>query len=219
MTFELVPSAKKLLDQIDARWGNREKTDLSINDKRDTRRIVVPHALGGSDGDADWLSGQIAAYCKNKKAGSVRVSTIFSTNEVASGTHPGFFWKWRTWNADIGEEIHILFSSHGEKDAMEYDIPILVNGESGIWNEETPFYDRLINAIERNDADRSVWNLACRLKELGFIESSVLPEGKQTYPKNAIRMLQDYMGLERTPYNEDLHWKIWGELRLSYLEP
>ena len=217
--LSLVPAAQKLIDQINNRWASREKSDQEIITKQDSREISISKNLKGSSGDSLWFANQLLAYCKGKKAGSIRISVIHNGNEVASGNHPLIFWTWRNWREDVGNNIKVIFNSQGESDSLEYDIPILVNGQSGIWNGEIPFYDRIITAVNTGSADRSVWNLACRLKELGFIEEAVLPEGRQKYPKNAIRQLQDYMGLDRTEYNEKLHRMIWGEFRLSIDTP
>lgn len=217
--LSLVPAAQKLIDQINNRWASREKSDQEIITKQDSREITISKNLEGSSGDSLWLANQLLSYCKGKKAGSIRVSVIHNGNEVASGNHPLIFWTWRNWREDVGNNIKVIFNSQGESDSLEYDIPILVNGQSGVWNGEIPFYDRILTAVNTGSADRSVWNLACRLKELGFIEEAVLPEGRQKYPKNAIRQLQDYMGLDRTEYNEKLHRMIWGEFRLSIDTP
>lgn len=215
----IIPAAQKLIDQIDSRWIKREKTNQEITTKQDTREIIISKNLDGSLRDASWLADQLLAYCKARKPGSVRLSIIQSGDEIASGNHTLYLWTWRNWKEDIGNNIKIVFNNQGESDLLEYDIPILVNGDSGIWSGEIPFYDRIVSAVYAGSADRSVWNLACRLKELGFIEESVLPEGRQKYPKNAIRKLQDYMGIDRSEYNEKLHRMIWGEFRLSIDTP
>lgn len=217
--LKLVPSAQKLINQIDSRWSKRNKIQNNISTKQETREVVVSKDLNGSDRDSLWLANQLVAYCKGKKAGSVRLSVIYNGNEVASGNHTLYFWSWRNWKEDIGNNIKIVFNSHGETDPLEYDIPILVNGQSGVWDGEVPFYDLIIASINTGSPNKSVWGLACRLKELGFIEEAVLPEGRQKYPKNAIRQLQDYMGLDRTDYNEKLHRMIWGEFSLSIDTP
>lgn len=215
----LIPAAQKLDSQITKRWQSRERTDQVILTKQDTRELVINKEIDGSEGDAEWLANQLLAYCKNRKPGSIRISVIQNDDEIASGNHALYFWVWRNWKNSIGNNIKVLFDTRGEDDTMEYDIPILVNGQPGVWTGEKPFFDRIINSINTNYADRSVWNLACRMKELGFIEESVLPEGRQKYPKNAIRYLQDYLGLDRTEYNEQLHRLIWGEFRLSIDTP
>jgi hypothetical protein len=213
--LSLVPSAEKIINQINYRWPKREKSGTQLIAKKDTREVVVSKKLNGSDDDEKWLANQLLAYCNGKKSGSVRIATIYNGDEVASATHTLYFWKSRNWKENIGNNIKIVFNSHGENDPMEYSIPILVNGQGGIWSGEKPFYDKIVNSINTNSPDRSVWNLACRLKELGFIEEPVLPEGRQKYPKNGIRNLQDYMGIDRTEYNEKLHRIIWGEFRIS----
>lgn len=210
-TQDLPQGPHQLLKQINYRWSSRQTNDNELCN----RQLVINKILNGSFDDAEWLANQLAAYCKNKNAGSIRILSIQNADEIASGEYPMFFWTWRNYTEDIGNNIKIVFSPQGENDPMNYNIPILVNGQPNIWNKEKPFYDRIRNAIQTNSADRSVWNLACRLKELGFIEEAVLPEGRQKYPKNAIRMLQDYMGLDRTEYNEQIHRFIWKEFRIS----
>jgi hypothetical protein len=212
-------SSERLLSQINSRWSGRIKLENELVDHKISKQLTIEKNLNGSYNDANWLVNQLLAYCKNRRSGSVRISIIQDGNEIASGNHPLYFWKLRNWKEDIGNKISITFGTRGDSDSMQYDVPILVNGESGIWNGEKPFYDRIIAAINTGTADRSVWNLTCRLKELGFIEETVLPEGRQKYPKNAIRNLQDYMGIDRTEYNEVLHRLIWGEFALSLDTP
>ena len=210
----LVPSAQKLNDQINSRWTKREQGQISIATKQESREIIINKNLNGSLRDDIWLTDQLIAYCKNKKPGSVRISIIQDSDRVASGNHTSYWWTLRNWTEDILDNIKITFAFQTEHDPMSYDIPIL-NADSDIWSGEVPFFDRIINSINTSSADRSVWNLSCRLKELGFVEEAVLPEGRQKYPKVGIRNLQDYMGLQRTEYNEELHRKIWGEFRIS----
>lgn len=212
-------SSKRLLGQINSRWPKRHKSENELVDKRVSKELTISKNLNGSYNDSEWLANQLIAYCKNKNPGSTRISIIQSGDEISSGNHTLYFWKARNWKENIGDNIKIIFNSRGDSDFMQYDIPILVNGESEIWSGEKPFFDRIVSSMYKGSADRSVWNLACRLKELGFIEESVLPEGRQKYPKNAIRNLQDYMGIERTEYNEQLHRLIWGEFRLSIDTP
>lgn len=204
-------SSEQLLNQINYRWPFRE----IVEEENDGKQIIISKNLNGSLDDAEWFAKQIVAYCKNKTAGAIRIHSIQNENEIASGNHAMFFWTWRTYKENINNNVKIIFSTIGSNDPMDYYIPILINGRSGIWNKEKPFYDTLRNSIQTNSADKNVWNLACKLKELGFIEESVLPEGRQKYPKNGIRMLQDYMGLDRTEYNEQLHRLIWNEFRIS----
>jgi hypothetical protein len=214
-----IDSSQRLLFQINSRWTKRIKSDAELVDNRVSKDLTISKDLNGCYNDSGWLFNQLVAYCKNKRPGSVRISVIQNGDEIVSGNHTLYFWQPRNWKEDIGNNIKVTFNTRGESDSMQYDIPILVNGEPDIWSGEKPFFDRIMLAINTGSADRSVWNLACRLKELGFIEESVLPEGRQKYPKNAIRNLQDYMGIDRTEYNEQLHRLIWGEFRLSIDTP
>lgn len=208
---EFLQGPHQLLKQINYRWSSREIMDNELQQ----RQLVISKNLNGSKGDSDWLAKQLAAYCKNKKPGFVRLYSIENEDQFSSGQHAMFFWTWRDCDNDLNNNIKIIFSTHGENDSMDYWVPILINGQPDIWSKEVPFYDTLRTSIQTNATDRNVWNLACKLKELGFIEESVLPEGRQRYPKNAIRLMQDYFGLDRTEYNENLHRFIWGEFKIS----
>jgi hypothetical protein len=115
--------------------------------------------------------------------------------------------------------MHISFTTQGQTDATPFNIPILVNGKGDVWDGHVPFFDILQDAIKAGAANRATWRLACRLKELGFYEGNVQPEGKQAYPKNAVRAMQDYMGWERRDYDQKTHRAIWKELRISNNEP
>jgi hypothetical protein len=233
MSWKPVAGIPTLQAQVNKRWPNRDKASDGVKgDSAHASRISdhnpdgrgLVHAVDidedfrGSKYDNRWFADQLIAYPRMKVSGSARLKNVVYENQVASGTYPKHFWTWR--NGDYGHEkhIHISFSKSGEQDGNEFNIPILY-GQGGVWDGYVPFFDVLEDAVKTGVANKATWRLACRLKELGFYQGTVQPEGKQAYPKNAIRAMQDYMGWQRRDYDEKLHRAIWKELTLSNPEP
>jgi hypothetical protein len=207
--MSLSKSGQKLIDQISHRWPNATfNIDQSEKSRSFTVNIESPR-------ESWWLTEQIAAFCKRKSPGYVRLSYLKHNSFVFDASNQGHFWEKITSSEEgIGNYIEVGMSTHGEKDDMPFDIPIL----SGKALEcVPPLFDKLRVSINLNLASSDVYNLACRMKELGFIDGPVLPEGRQRYPHTAIRGMQDYIGLPRSDYDTDLHWLIWNELRISSL--
>lgn len=219
-----------LRGQVDKRWPTRDKrTDGILGDSAHAARISdhnpdskgAVHALDldkdlrGSKYDVEWFADQLIAYPRNKKPGSQRFKNIVFQDRVASGTYRDHYWTWR--NGDYGhfDHIHVSFTTAGESDKMEFAIPILINGQGGVWDGAVPFFDILMNSMRTGAANTATWRLACRMKELGFFDGPVLPDGKQLFPTKAIKNMQDYMGWQRDPYNQKIHKTIWKELRVS----
>lgn len=232
MNWRLVAGGVTLRDQVNQRWPHRDKaSDGSIGDASHQARpsdhnpdskglvhaIDLDKDLKGSKNDVRWFADQMIANARMKRSGSVRLKNIVFEDQVASGTYADHYWTWRDGNYGHFEHIHISFSTQGENDGMDFTIPIL-SGVGNIWDGNVPFYDILVNAIKAGSANKATWRLACRLKELGFYDGTVQPEGKQGYPKNAIRAMQDYMGWERREYDQKVHKSIWKELSLSHTE-
>jgi hypothetical protein len=216
---ELVAGAQTLKDQVVSRWINAKVVPIESNAST-SRSLMYSISIDlNSDDplDCDWFANQILAFCRYKKSGSVRIKSIRHRNLVASGTHSMFFWVWRTSDYDIGDQIQVEFSTYGETDPTPFEIPIL-RGEGAESKTSSPHIDLILDSIYSQSATDSIVKLAIRMRELGFLEESVAPVGKQKYPKNAIRKMQDYMGLERTEYNQELHWQIWNEMSLSFKE-
>lgn len=234
MSWKPVAGITTLKRQVDSRWPNRDKRSDGILGDADHAARVSDHNpdgrgyvhaldidedLKGSKHDNRWLADQIIAYARMKRSGSNRLKYVVYENEIASGTYAKHFWTWRGDDHGHENHMHISFTTQGEQDGLEFEIPILVNGEGGLWDGHAPFYDVLLDTIALNAANKATWRLACRLKELGFYESPVQPEGMQKYPKNAIRNMQDYMGWQRRDYDEKTHRAIWKELKISNKEP
>lgn len=227
---ELVAGGQTLRNQINNRWKHRDKTsdgwigdaahqgrvsDHNPDSKGLVHAIDIDEDLKGSKNDNRWLADQIAANARMRRAGSDRLKYIVYENEIASGTYASTFWTWRGDNYDHTIHMHISFTTKGENDGMDFTIPILTDGRAGVWDGVSPYFDVLADAIAAGQANKATWRLACRLKELGFYEGTVMPEGKQGYPKNAIRKMQDYMGWERREYDQKLHKAIWKEIRIQ----
>ena len=219
-----------LFDQINKRWPNRDKrtdgikgdsdhsqrpSDHNPDSKGAVHAMDIDKDLRGSKNDVRWFADQLIAYPRMKRSGYQRLKNIVFEDRVASGTYANHFWTWRDGDYGHYDHIHVSFSTYGEKDGIQFQVPMLVNGVGGVWDGNAPFFDILMNAIANNSANKATWRLACRLKELGFYDGNVQPEGKQLYPKNAIRNMQDYMGWERRNYDEKVHRAIWKELRIS----
>lgn len=234
MSWKPVAGVTVMRDQINNRWPDRDKRSDGIkgddahaarqsDHNPDSRGYVhaldIDEDLRGSKNDNIWLADQIIAYARMKRAGSARLKYVVYENEIASGTYPDHFWTWRGDNYGHTIHMHISFTTKGEEDKSLFEIPILVDGQRGVWDGHAPFFDVLQDAIKANAANKATWRLACRLKELGFYVGNVQPEGKQGYPKNAVRAMQDYMGWQRRDYDQKTHKAIWKELRLSKEAP
>jgi hypothetical protein len=234
VSWKPVAGVTVMRDQINRRWPNRDKrSDGVLGDAAhaarqsdhnpDSRGYVhaldIDEDLRGSKDDNVWLADQIIANARMRRSGSNRLKYVVYEDKIASGTHANHFWTWRGDNYGHTIHMHISFTTQGETDATPFGIPILTNGEGGVWDGKAPFFDILQDAIKAGVANKATWRLACRLKELGFYEGSVAPEGRQAYPKNAIRAMQDYMGWERREYDQKTHRAIWKELKISNNEP
>lgn len=234
MSWKPVAGVSVMRDQINKRWPDRDKRSDGIlgdaahsarqsDHNPDSRGFVhaldIDEDLRGSANDNVWLADQIIAYPRMRRSGSNRLKYVVYEEKIASGTYPNHFWTWRGDNYGHTIHMHISFTTQGESDSTPFDIPILSNGVRGVWDGHAPFFDVLQNAIASGSANKATWRLACRLKELGFYEGSVAPEGIQKYPKNAIRAMQDYMGWERRDYDQKTHRAIWKELKISNNEP
>ena len=214
---DLVNGAKTLESQIKSRWPDAKVSAVEekpVNSKGLLYGLDI--SFTGHKNDLPWFSEQFRVYCKDNLPGSVRVKSIRTGNVFASGQNPNYSWVWVTSETDIGNSIRVEFSTHGEQEGMEFNVPIL-RGSDQSWDESSPDIDRLMDSISLNAATRQTFLLSSRLKELGFIEEGVMPEGKQRYPKLGIRKMQDYMGWDRTDYSQELHWNIWYEMKVSDL--
>lgn len=227
---KLVAGGETLRNQINNRWKSRDKkSDGWIGDlahqgrpsdhNPDSRGLVhaidIDEDLRGSKNDNIWLADQIIANARMRRSGSDRLKYVVYEDLIASGSYPSTFWTWRGDNYGHTIHMHISFTTKGQSDGMDFTIPILTDGKAGVWDGVAPYFDVLMDSIAADSATKATWRLACRLKELGFYDGNVLPEGQQKYPKNAIRKMQDYMGWDRRDYDRKTHKAIFKELRIK----
>jgi hypothetical protein len=230
MSWKLVAGGETLRDQVNKRWPKRDKrsdgavgdllhqarrSDHNPDSKGQVHAIDIDEDLRGSKNDNIWFADQLIAYARTRKGGSSRLKYVVYENEIASGTYANHFWVWRGDHYGHEHHIHVSFTTQGESDGMRFDIPILVDGQNGLWDGKVPFFDVLQDAIKSGSANKATWRLACRLKELGFYSGAVQSEGVQKYPKNAVRAMQDYMGWSRREYDAKTHKAIWKRLTLK----
>jgi hypothetical protein len=231
---KLVAGGEVLRSQVNKRWVNRDKaSDGWIGDSDHAARISdhnpdgrgYVHAIDidedfrGSENDTRWFADQLIAYARMKQPAWARLKYVVYEQQIASGTYASQNWVWRDGDYGHTEHIHVSFTRIGETDPSEFQIPILY-GKAGLWDQVDPYYDILADAESSGEKNRATHRLACRLAELGFYEGKPLPEGKQGFPTNAIKKMQDYMGWERTDsYMPRTHRAIFKKLKLSYTEP
>lgn len=233
MSWKPVAGITTLQDQIDKRWPTRDKasegilgdsahsarlSDHNPDSKGLVHAIDVDEDFNGSPHDTEWYADQLIAYARMKRSGSVRLKYAMYENRIASGTYSAQNWVWR--NGDYGhtKHIHTSFTTTGEGDGSEFQIPILY-GKSGYWDGNVPYFDILLDSAKNGAKNKATWRLACRLAELGFYEGKPLPEGKQAFPELALKKMQDYMGWKRREYDVKVHRTIWKELTLSTTAP
>lgn len=227
---KLVAGGEVLRNQINKRWPNRDKrsdgwigdadhqsrvSDHNPDSKGLVHAIDIDEDLKGSKNDNVWLADQLIAYAREKRPGWVRLKYVVYENRIASGTYASQNWTWR--NGDYGHDIHmhISFTTLGETDPSEFDLPIL-NAKGGLWDGVVPYYDMLKDAEKSGAATKATWRLACRLAELGFFEGTPAPQGKQAFPSKAVKNMQRYMGWEVTDkYEPRTHKAIFKELTNS----
>ena len=234
MSWKPVAGVTVMRNQINKRWPDRDKrSDGVVGDlahqarpsdhNPDSRGYVhavdIDEDLRGSKNDNIWLADQIIAYARMRRSGSSRLKYVVYEDKIASGTYANHFWTWRGDSYGHKIHMHVSFTKQGQEDTTEFGIPILTEGKGGSWDGKVPFFDILQDAIKVGASNKATWRLACRLKELGFYQGSVAPEGQQPYPKNAIRAMQDYMGWERREYDKKTHKTIWKQLKISNPEP
>jgi hypothetical protein len=230
MSWKPVAGITTLRSQVDSRWPSRDKRSDGIkgdsahaarksDHNPDSRGYV--HALDidedfrGSKMDSEWFARQLIAYARNKKSGSARLKYVVYEDRIASGSYPRQFWTWRNGNWGHQQHIHISFTTQGEQDGSKFDLPILTEGKSGIWDGKIPFFDILEDSIASGAKNKATWRLACRLAELGFYTGDPAPLYQQGYSKNAIRNMQDWMGWGRSEYSEKTHKAIFGKVPFS----
>lgn len=221
-TPRLVAAGVTLRDQINDRFPKRDKSsDGWIGDSSHQARPSDhnPDAQGwvhaididedfGAKGDNRKFADQLIAYARDRRKGSERLKYTVYEDKVASGTYDDTFWVWRGSGYGHTHHIHVSFTEAAEKDGREFDLPIFYNGQ---WDGNVPALASVLKA--QKDAsvkNRAAYRLACRLKDKGFYQGDVRPEGEQGYPRKAVEAFQKSVGADPTGnYGLSLHKKIF----------
>lgn len=199
MTWKPVAGITALRDQINARFPKRDKASdgvkgdsahaARISDHNPDARGYV-HAMDidedfGAPGDNKKFADQLIDYCRQGRKGSERIKYVIYEDRVASGTYEDKFWVWRGTGFGHTHHIHISFTTVGEKDDSPFDLPILQKG--AIWDGIIPKMSEISRSMgDPKVRNKATYRLACRLKDLGFYQGNVQPEGEQGYPLKAV---------------------------------
>jgi len=200
MSWRPVAGITILRKQVNKRFPKRDKaSDGIIGDadhmSRDSDHNEDPvtgyvHALDidedfGAPGDNRILADQLVEYCRQKRVGSERVKYVVYEDQVASGTYPDTFWRFRGSGFSHYQHIHVSFTKVGEADAAPFDLPILQR--DSIWDGYIPSRNGLYRAYADQELKNlASYRLACRLKDLGYYTGDVEPVYVQGYPVKAI---------------------------------
>lgn len=133
----LSKSGKRLMRQVDLRWPDRDTaSDGTIGDashsSRDSDhnpadsgvvRAVDLDADLGPDGAMTRLAGQLRELARSGRDGG-RLSYLIFDGQIASGTYPDKFWKWRPFDGDPHtNHLHVSFTPVGDRNGSRFDLP------------------------------------------------------------------------------------------------
>lgn len=140
----LVKAGVTLRDQVNQRWGNRDKrSDGWIGDRAHQARRsdhnpdkngwvhaidIDEDFLGNGRGQktAKEFADQLIKYAREGKDGG-RLKYVVYENQIASGTHADRFWTWRKGNWGHTQHIHVSFTDKAQNDGSKFDLPIFKN--------------------------------------------------------------------------------------------
>lgn len=139
---KLVKAGETLRDQINKRWGNRDKrSDGWIGDRAHQARksdhnpdkdgwvhaIDIDENMGAGKGrkgaTAREFADQLIKYAREGKDDG-RLKYVVYENMIASGTYPNQFWTWRKGNWGHTQHIHVSFTDKAETDGSKFNLPI-----------------------------------------------------------------------------------------------
>jgi hypothetical protein len=225
----LVAAGVTLRNQTNKKWPNRDRrSDGWIGDRAHQARVSDHnpdkngwvHAIdidhdflgprGGRAGtqEAELFANQLIRLAREGKDGG-RLKYVIYNNRIASGTHRNQFWTWRKGNWGHTQHIHVSFTSKAQLNGKSFDLPIF---RDGLWDGVVPIYNNVVSAEKSSLKNMAAWRVACRLKDLGFYKTDVLPVYKQGYPKNAVRNFQSAKNLSGSgSYNEATHKALFLE--------
>lgn len=218
---KLVRAGETLRNQMNARFPKRDKSsDGWIGDSAhqsrpsdhnpDSRGWV--HALDidedfGATGDNKKFADQLIAYARDGRKGSERLKYTVYEDKVASGTYSDTYWVWRGSGYGHTHHIHVSFTDAAENDDRPFDLPIF--NPDAVWDGNVPDFAN-IKAAEAGATNKAAHRLASRLKDLGFYQGDVQPEGQQGYPVKAIKAYQEFIKVQPTgKYGPRLHRRIF----------
>lgn len=138
----LVKAGVTLRDQINERWGKRDRrSDGWIGDRAHQARksdhnpdkdgwvhaIDIDENMGGGEGRkgavAREFADQLIEYARKGKDGG-RLKYVVYENMIASGTYRDKYWVWRKGNWGHTQHIHVSFTDKAERDGSKFDLPI-----------------------------------------------------------------------------------------------
>lgn len=141
---------QRLLDQIDARFPNRDRAsdgrvssaahrDQNANSDHDPdRKTGVVRAMDVDEnmGAGVWRNGRMARrladeillYAASGLPGSKRVKYVIYENRIASGTSK--WWQWRPGKWGHTHHIHISFTPSADYDASVWPLPVLATSDA-----------------------------------------------------------------------------------------
>lgn len=141
----LVPAGVTLRDQVNKKWGSRDKaTDGWLGDAKHKARISDHNAdkdgwVHAIDIDEDFLGSgrgqavakefadQLIQLAREGKDGG-RLKYVVYENKIASGTYPTKFWVWREGNWGHTKHIHVSFTDKAETNGAPFALPIFSDG-------------------------------------------------------------------------------------------
>lgn len=202
--LKLCNNAQILIEQINNRWPDRDIKKDSVQNPYQCS-VSIPNI------DQQWFCDELIAYAKNNIKGSYRITGVAIGNKVASNKFVSHRWQW--YDDTYVDDIFITFSNKNES-SLPYDIPILF-AKGNQWDGVIPFFNDVELAMQKRSKTTDMYRMACRLSELGFYDGKVLSDGQQSLPVTAIVGMQDFMGLQKQPYNSAVHQQLWKEIRFS----
>lgn len=221
---KLVPAGVTLRDQVNKRWPKRDKaSDGWIGDSAHQSRPRSDHnpdrngwvhAIDidedfGVNGDNRKFANQLVAYAREQRVGSERLKYVVYEDQVASATYPSTYWTFRGSGYGHTHHIHVSFTDAAQLSGKEFDLPILYDG---LWDGYTPEHSTVrMASLDPNTKNTATWRVAARLKDKGFYQGEVQPNGQQGYPVKAVEAFQRASGMEPSgKYTLLTHKKLFG---------
>lgn len=155
----LVPAGVTLRDQVNKKWGSRDKaSDGWLGDAKHQARTSDHNAdkdgwVHAIDIDEDFLgkgkgqniakefADQLIKLAREGKDGG-RLKYVVYENRVASGTYPNKFWVWRDGNWGHTHHIHVSFTDKAQTSGAPFNLPIFGHDSKPGTSPLTPSYQK-----------------------------------------------------------------------------